>query len=141
MKAKEMMTSPVEEIGADAKIFQAAKMMKMLDIGVLPVTKGEEVVGILTDRDITVRVVAERLDPQSTSVGEAMTAEVICCSEDANIEEAAALLEQNQVHRLLVLSPNNKVSGIISIADVVRSIRDDRMIHEILGSICEPVHA
>jgi CBS domain-containing protein len=140
MKVKEIMTSPVEEIGADAKVFQAAKMMKMLNIGVLPVIRGEEIVGIVTDRDIAIRVVAERLDPQNTPVGQVMTAEVICCSEDTTIEEAAGLLEENQVHRLLVLS-NNKVCGIISIADVVRNINNDRLIREILQSICEPAHA
>lgn len=140
MKVKEIMTSPVEEIGADAKVFQAAKMMKMLNIGVLPVIRGEEIVGIVTDRDIAIRVVAERLDPQKTPVGQVMTAEVICCSEDTTIEEAAGLLEENQVHRLLVLS-NNKVCGIISIADVVRNINNDRLIREILQSICEPAHA
>lgn len=140
MKVKEIMTSPVEEIGADAKVFQAAKMMKMLNIGVLPVIKGEAIFGIVTDRDIAVRVVAERLDPQNTSVGQVMTTEVICCSEDATVEEAARLLEENQVHRLLVLS-NNKVCGIISIADVVRNINNDHLIHEILQSICEPAHA
>lgn len=140
MKVKEIMTSPVEEIGADIKIFQAAKMMKMLDIGVLPVVRGEAIVGIVTDRDIVVRVVAERLNAQTTLVGEIMTAEVICCSEDETIEAAARLLEENQVHRLLVLSNNNKVSGILSIADVVRSIKNDRLIHEILESICEPAH-
>ena len=140
MKVKEIMTSPVEEIGADAKVFQAAKMMKMLNIGVLPVIRREEIVGIVTDRDIAIRVVAERLDPQKTPVGQVMTAEVICCSEDTTIEEAAGLLEENQVHRLLVLS-NNKVCGIISIADVVRNINNDRLIREILQSICEPAHA
>ena len=140
MKVKEIMTSPVEEIGADAKVFQVAKMMKMLNIGVLPVIRGEEIVGIVTDRDIAIRVVAERLDPQNTPVGQVMTAEVICCSEDTTIEEAAGLLEENQVHRLLVLS-NNKVCGIISIADVVRNINNDRLIREILQSICEPAHA
>jgi CBS domain-containing protein len=140
MKVKEIMTSPVEEIGADAKVFQAAKMMKMLNIGVLPVIRREEIVGIVTDRDIAIRVVAERLDPQNTPVGQVMTAEVICCSEDTTIEEAAGLLEENQVHRLLVLS-NNKVCGIISIADVVRNINNDRLIREILQSICEPAHA
>lgn len=141
MKARDIMTSPVEEIRSDAKIFQAAKMMKMLDVGVLPVTKGDEIVGIITDRDITVRVIAERLDPQTTTVGEAMTAEVVCCSETAEMQEVSRLLEEHQVHRLLVLSDSNKVSGIISIADVVRNIRDDQLIHEILGSICEPAHA
>jgi CBS domain-containing protein len=141
MKVKDIMSSPVEEIRSDATISQAARMMQMSDIGVLPIMKDGDVVGVLTDRDIAIRVVAEGLDPQETSVSEVMSSEIICCSEDSSMEDAATLMEENQVHRLLVLSGANRVSGIISIADIVRRISDDHLIHEILESICQPAHA
>lgn len=141
MKVKDIMSSPVEEIRSDATISQAARMMQMSDIGVLPIMKDGDVVGVLTDRDIAIRVVAEGLDPQETSVSEVMSSEIICCSEDSSMEDAATLMEENQVHRLLVLSSANRVSGIVSIADIVRRISDDHLIHEILESICQPAHA
>lgn len=141
MKVKDIMSSPVEEIRSDATISQAARMMQMSDIGVLPIMKDGDVVGVLTDRDIAIRVVAEGLDPQETAVSEVMSSEIICCSEDSSMEDAATLMEENQVHRLLVLSSANRVSGIVSIADIVRRISDDHLIHEILESICQPAHA
>jgi CBS domain-containing protein len=135
------MSSPVEEIQSDATIAQAARMMKLSDIGVLPVIKDGDVVGVLTDRDIVIRVISEGLDPQQTYVSEVMSSDIVCCSDDSSVQDAADLMENNQVHRLLVLSDTNETAGIVSIADIVRRISDDRLIHELLKSICQPVHA
>ncbi len=141
MKVRDIMSSPVEEIQSDATIAQAARMMKLSDIGVLPVIKDGDVVGVLTDRDIVIRVISEGLDPQQTYVSEVMSSDIVCCSDDSSVQDAADLMENNQVHRLLVLSDTNETAGIVSIADIVRRISDDRLIHELLKSICQPVHA
>ena len=138
MKVKEFMTSPVEGVRSDGTIAQAAKLMQTSDIGVLPVMDNDQVVGVLTDRDIAVRVVAEGLDPQSTPVRKAMTEQVVCCSEDDDFREAASVMEDSKVHRLLVLSEDKKVTGILAIADIVRNIRDAGLVQEVLGKICEP---
>lgn len=141
MKVRDIMSSPVEKIQSDATVAQAARLMQISDIGVLPIMGEGDVIGVLTDRDITVRVVAEGLDPRATSVVEVMSVDVICCSEDSRIQDAAIIMEENKVHRLLVLSGANEISGILSLSDIARTIKDDHLIHEILESICQPAHA
>ncbi|NLX05596.1 MAG: CBS domain-containing protein, partial [Phycisphaerae bacterium] len=86
MKISEIMTSSVEIISADATIEQAAEKMRSLDVGMLPVYEGDRMIGTITDRDITIRVTAEGLDPTTTSVSEAMTEGVVHCREDESIE-------------------------------------------------------
>jgi CBS domain-containing protein len=140
MKVKEIMNSPVETIGSETTITKAAEIMKSSDVGVLPVIKEDEIVGIITDRDIVVRAIAEKLNPQNTPVKKVMTADVVCCFEDTDMEEAARMLEDKKVHRLLVLGDNNTISGILSIADITRKMKDEHLLYEILERICEPAN-
>ncbi len=134
------MSSPLETINAEATITNAAEKMKSFDIGVLPVMNEDEVVGIITDRDIVVRVIAEGLDPQSTQVKRAMTTEIFSCPEDMDIEDAAKLMEDRQVHRLLVLGEEGAVTGILSIGDIARKTEQDQdhLVHELVEKICVP---
>jgi len=140
MKVGEIMSSPLETINAEATITNAAEKMKSFDIGVLPVMNEDEVVGIITDRDIVVRVIAEGLDPQSTQVKRAMTTEIFSCPEDMDIEDAAKLMEDRQVHRLLVLGEEGAVTGILSIGDIARKTEQDQdhLVHELVEKICVP---
>lgn len=138
MKVKEIMNSPVKIISSDAMITQAAGMMRTFNVGILPVTREDEIVGMITDRDITVRIVAEKLDPQKTPVGKAMTSDVTCCSEDMDMEEAAKMMEEKKIHRLLVLGSNNKIAGVLSTGDIARKAKDEHILHEVLERVCEP---
>ena len=139
MKVKEIMTAPVKSININSSIYQAAKMMYTYDVGILPVEKNGKIVGMITDRDIVLRIAAQNLEPQKASVEDAMTSYVISCSENDDIEEATELMEENHVHRLLVFD-NEKAVGILSIGDLARKTADDRIIHEVIRVISEPVN-
>jgi CBS domain-containing protein len=97
MRLKEIMTPGVEVISPEATIQEAAQKMSQLDVGPLPVCDGEQLVGMLTDRDITVRAVVEGCDPMTRTVREAMTPDMVYCFEDQAVQEAARLMEQYQM--------------------------------------------
>jgi CBS domain-containing protein len=111
------MTPDVEVIAHDATIGEAAKKMKALDVGALPVCDGARLCGIITDRDIAVRAVAEGRDSHSP-VRDSMTGEVVYCFEDQEYEEAAALMREHQVRRLPVVDREKQLVGVVSLADV-----------------------
>jgi CBS domain-containing protein len=94
MSLKDIMTPGVEVIAPEAPLQQAAQQMSRLEVGPLPVCDGEQVVGMLTDRDITVRAMAEGCDPTTTTVREAMTPDIVYCFEDQGLHKAARLMEQ-----------------------------------------------
>lgn len=138
MQVKEIMTSDVETIDDDVMIVQAAHLMKQLDIGALPVWKEQRLIGMVTDRDIAVRAVAEGMDPSETSVKDIMTPQVYYCFEDDDIHEAASLMEEKSIHRLLVLSEDNQPVGFVTLADFAVKCRDERLAWEILEKLSEP---
>jgi len=138
MQVKEIMTYNAETINADATLQQAAQKMRTLEIGCLPVCQDDEVVGMITDRDITIRAVSGGKDPSTTLVQEIMTPEVFYCFEDDDINEAAEMMEDKSIHRLLVLSSYNKPIGFVSLADFAVKSRDERLAWEILEKISEP---
>lgn len=139
MKVKDIMSHPVEEIRSDARVTEAAQLMQLSDVGILPIRDDDDIIGVLTDRDITARVVAGELNPRETPVTDVMSADVICCSEDSSVQDAATIMEENKVRRLLVLSRANEVSGILSIADIAMKVKDPYLIREIIMSIYEPI--
>src|SRR6266478_4882563 len=100
MKVRELMTRDIAVVHPDSTLQEAADRMRQLDVGPLPVCDHDRLVGMITDRDITVRSTAEGLDPWTTQVREAMTPEVISCSEDDDITDAARLMTEKQVRRL-----------------------------------------
>src|SRR3954466_11863099 len=103
MRVSEVMTRGVECISPDATLQEAAARMKSLDVGPLPVCDNDRLVGMVTDRDITVRATAEGEAPTDVRVRDIMTLEVFWCFEDQDAAEAARLMEQKQVRRLVVL--------------------------------------
>jgi CBS domain-containing protein len=104
MLLRDMMTSKIEDIPADATLMQAAQKMKLLDIGAMPVRENNRLVGMITDRDIAVRAVAEGRDPKKMPVREAMSRDIVFCYEDESVESAAKLMEEKQIRRLPVLT-------------------------------------
>ncbi len=116
-QVREVMTSTVETIAPDATVQEAAKKMADTQHGPLPVVEGDQVVGIITDRDIVTRAVAAgRTD---VTVRDAMTTEVVTIFEDQDAAEAAATLQAKQVSRAVVLNRNtNQIAGIVSLADL-----------------------
>ena len=138
MTLKEIMTSQVSTIEAGLSVHEAALEMANTDVGTLPVVDGKDIVGILTDRDITVRVVAPGLDPEETHVRDVMTPQIVCCLEDDSVEDAAALMRQNQVRRLVVLDAQGRLAGIVSLADLARRHDDDDLVSGVLHDVTEP---
>ena len=138
MQVKEIMTCSVETINSDANLVEAAEKMKSLEIGALPVWENDELVGMITDRDITMRAIAEEKDPSSTSVKEIMTSDICCCFEDNDIHEAAGMMEEKSIHRLLVVDSSNDPVGFVSLSDLAVKSHDEHLTYEVLERISEP---
>src|SRR5438128_2077727 len=101
MHVRDVMTKKVSVIAADASITDAARKMREKDIGVLPVVQDENILGLVTDRDITVRSIAEGRNPNTTSVGEVMTSGFFWCYEEQDIRDAEKIMRNNQLRRVL----------------------------------------
>lgn len=138
MRVKEIMTQSAETINSGATLVEAAHKMKTLEIGALPVQEAKGLVGMITDRDITIRATAENKNPSTTRVKEIMTREVLHCFEDDDIHEAAETMEEKSIHRLLVLNSDNEPVGFVSLADFAVKSHDERLAWEILEKISEP---
>src|SRR5258707_7180645 len=102
MLLREIMSRDVHVIAPETSLRHAAQKMKSWDVGALPVCRNDELVGLITDRDITMRAVAEGKDPDSSLVGDAMTSALIYCYDDEAVERAAQLMEEKQIRRLPV---------------------------------------
>jgi CBS domain-containing protein len=121
MKISECMTADVQTVSPEQPIREAAQFMLRQDTGVLPVLDSENLVGMITDRDIAVRAVAEGRGPD-TPVRDAMTDDVLFVYDDQEVEDAAMLMSDRQVRRLAVKSrEGDKLVGIVSLADISRS--------------------
>jgi CBS domain-containing protein len=138
MKLSSIMTGGIETIGPQATLAEAAKKMASQDIGSLPVCAERRiVVGIITDRDITVRAVARGMDPNQTRVEDVMTRDVLSCSSDAEVEDACQLMERRQVRRLLVTGDDDMPVGIVSLGDIALCLRENQS-GEVLRKVSEP---
>ena|SRR5687768_476440 len=138
MLLRDVMTRGLENVPSDATLMEAAERMKALDVGVLPVCQNDRLVGMITDRDITIRGVAEGCDPKQTAVADAMSRELIYCYEDESVESAAKLMEEKQIRRLPIFDRNDRAVGIVSLGDLAVRNRDDRLSGEVLERVSEP---
>ena len=124
MKISEVMTTDVETISADQTAREAASFMLRADAGSIPVCEGDRVIGMITDRDIAVRGVAEGRGPD-TPVSELMSDGVICAREDEDIRTVAQRMSDEQIRRLPVLDADDRLCGIVSLGDLARETRDE----------------
>jgi CBS domain-containing protein len=125
MKISEIMSSDVETVTADQPIQEAARFMLTGDAGAIPVSDGDRLIGMVTDRDITVRAVAEGRGPE-TPVREVMTDTLLFCFDDQDVDEVAIQMSDAQVRRFPVLSrEGERLVGIVSIGDLSRSDDSD----------------
>jgi CBS domain-containing protein len=118
MKVSEVMTRNPEIIKADETVLKAAETLALKNIGALPVEKDDRLIGILTDRDIIVRVVAGGRDPRNTRVEEVVSPETKYCYEDEDVDHVAENMQQLLVRRLPVMNRNKRLVGIVSIKDI-----------------------
>jgi CBS domain-containing protein len=119
MKIREIMTPDVQCVQPGDTLVEAASLMRQLDVGVVPVCENDEVVGMLTDRDIAIRAVAEGRDPTKTIVRDTMTPGIVYhVLEDQDVEDAIRIMEQHQIRRAPVMNRERKLVGIVSIGDI-----------------------
>src|SRR6185503_15634838 len=141
MKVKDVMSRNVECIAPESNIMDAAVKMRELNVGMLPVCgAGEKLVGMVTDRDITIRAVADGKNPSTAQVKDVMTPDVVYCYDDVDAKEAAELMKDKQIRRLVVLDREKKLIGIMSLGDLAVETRDAKLSGDALEQISEPVH-
>jgi len=130
------MTSNVRAAASTDSLADAAQMMKEEDVGSLPVVEDDRLIGILTDRDIIVRAVAERVDPQSISVGDVASRELVTVDPDQDLDEALSLMARHRVRRLPVVA-DGRLVGILAQADVAIEAKEKNA-GEMLEEISQP---
>lgn len=135
MQVKDIMTRDVQVISPDTSILDAARKMRAFDIGCLPVCKGKRCVGILTDRDMIIRAVAEGRDLQSTPVSDVMTTDIVSCSEDEDMSKVVKLMEDKQVRRVLILDEEKFPVGICSVGDLALDSGDLQLAGEVMHEV------
>jgi len=135
-RISDIMTRDVEVIQRDDTLQHAAQRMRALDVGALPVCDGKALAGMVTDRDIAVRGVAEGMVPQESRVSDVMTEDVRWCRADETVEQVLEQMGEQQVRRLTVLDDARQVVGIVSLGDL--ATRQDGHTDEALREISEP---
>jgi len=123
----ELMTKSPRTVTADSTVAEAARAMRDEDAGVIPIVEGERVVGVITDRDIVIRVVADGKDPQATKVTEIASKDLVTIDPQQDLDEALRLMAQHQVRRLPVVEEDGKLVGIVAQADVAKHAGEARM--------------
>ena len=138
MKLSEIMTRDVVVMQPDDSLQSAAKKMRDRNIGFLPVCDGEDLIGVISDRDITVRALADGMYVKIMLGRDLMTSPAIYCYDDQDVSEAAKIMEDNQIRRLVVLSREDKrLLGVVSLGDLARNESADRS-GKVLQKVSEP---
>jgi CBS domain-containing protein len=132
---RDAMTQDPRSVGASASVVDAARLMRDQHIGSLPVTEDDRLVGMITDRDITTRVVAERAAPEATSVGDVHSRDLISVEPDNDLNEALQLMARHQVRRLPVVE-HGRLVGMVAQADI--ALKENERTGELVGAISEP---
>lgn len=134
MLVREIMCKKAEFLPPTATLQQAARQMRSHDYGFVPVGDNDRLVGAITDRDITIRAVAEGKDPK-TSLSQIMTKGIQYCMENEKIEDAAKKMEQLQVRRLVVLNDDKRMTGIISLGDIATKCHNEKLCSELTNAV------
>jgi CBS domain-containing protein len=127
MQLRDVMNPDVEVVRADATLQEAAQTMKARQVGSALVRDGDQFVGILTDRDMTVRAVAEGRDPKTTQVRAIMTPEVIWCQEDDDVTAAVCCMREKHIRHLAVLNRHQQLAGIVSLYALAMHTGDETL--------------
>ncbi|HEU0105043.1 MAG TPA: CBS domain-containing protein [Vicinamibacteria bacterium] len=135
MKVKDVMTMSVECVRPETTLQEAAAKMKSLNVGSLPVCESDRPIGIVTDRDIVIRAIAEGRDPRTGRVPEVMTADVVSVPNMADVKAAARLMRDRQIRRIVVVDSDQRVVGIVSLGDIAVDTRDYKMSGDVLEKV------
>lgn len=138
MRCNEIMTSNPECCLPSDSVVKAAKLMKSEDVGPIPIVTDRDsrkLAGIVTDRDLAIKVVAEGRDPNATPVEEVMSQKLITCKEDDDIKTVLELMEEHQVRRIPVVDRSDRLMGIIAQADVATRLGRDKVTGQMVEQI------
>jgi CBS domain-containing protein len=135
MLVRDVMTAKAEFISPDTTVHQAANKMRELDVGFLPIGENDRLVGMLTDRDITLRTVAEGKDPDATTVADIMTRRVEYCYDDQDVKQAGEHMKTDRIRRLVVLDHDKRLVGVCSLGDIALKGTG----HELAGDVLHGV--
>ena len=136
-KCREVMTKDPASCNASETVTKVASLMKQHDVGSVPVAESDRLVGIVTDRDIVLKVVAAGRNPDQTPVRDAMTPNPVSCKEDDDLEHALKLMKERQVRRMPIVDGSGRLSGIIAQADVATRVNKDAKTGELVEAISE----
>jgi len=136
MKVKDAMHRGVEWVSPDTPVSEVAKRMRDLDIGAIPVGENDRLIGMVTDRDIACRAVAEGRDPVRTSAREVMTKGIVYCRDNEELGDALRIMEQRKLRRLPVINDKKRMVGMLSLGDIAHSASRE-MTGEMVSAVAE----
>jgi len=137
MLVKDIMSRKPEFLPPTATLKQAADKMYSHDYGFIPIGENDRLIGVVTDRDITIRGVAKGKDPAKSTLRDVMSEGVTYCFESDHIEKAAQLMEKQQIRRLVVLNDKKRLTGIISLGDIVTKCKNEKLSSEIADAVSQ----
>ena len=121
---RDLMTTNPRSLESGSTVMEAARLMRDEDAGLIPVVEGEKLVGTVTDRDIAIRVVADGKSPESITVGEIASRELVTIDPQQDLDEALRLMARHQIRRLPVVEEDGRLVGIVAQADIARNASD-----------------
>lgn len=136
-KVRDAMTDRPRAVSPETPVSQAAELMESEDVGALPVLEGDQLTGMVTDRDIVIRAVAKGKDPRGMPVREVATKDVVAVRPDADLSEALRIMASHQVRRLPVVDDDNRLVGVIAQADVALGAKE-KAVGEMVEEISKP---
>ncbi|MCE5314415.1 MAG: CBS domain-containing protein [Armatimonadota bacterium] len=139
MNIRDIMTTELVTCTPNDTLMQVAQKMQSMDVGSCPVVDQNTLVGIVTDRDITVRAISKGFDPNNTFVSDIMTPNPIYGSQYMSMEDACLLMQDNQIRRLPIVD-NSRLVGIVTLADLAMDLDEDEILAETLEKISLPSH-
>ena len=134
---KDFINYRVQTASPTDSLQQAAEKMRDLDIGSLPVCDGQHLVGVVTDRDITIRAIARGQDPSQTKVQDVMSPDAVYCFESDNVQQAATKMQEHQIRRIFVVNQDRDLVGVTSLGELATVTRDRLMSGETLERVSE----
>lgn len=135
---KDIMTPSVEVIAPNATAADAARKVRDLEVGAIPVCDGDKLLGMVTDRDLVLRVLAMSRSPVEALVRDAMTPGLVYCFEDQDADVAADLMAEKQIRRIPILSKNKQLVGIVSLGDLAIDGLDPHESGEVIHGVSDP---
>jgi CBS domain-containing protein len=138
MRVGEVMSRGVDPVDASASVQEAAIQMAELDVGAVFVGSADALTGILTDRDIILRIVVEGRNAADVKVGEVMSKALFACEEDDTVESVLAVMRERQIRRMPVLNAEGRPLGVVALSDLAKAVSGPEQLHEALREISEP---